>query len=403
MVASGAASGRESGRAAKPRWPTWCRGGRWRRAAFSVPPCAPNLEILSPNKAFSQKGRKFPAGSLVVPVKDNKPGVHEVVARLAKESGAEVIATDTSWVDEGIDFGSDNTVHIPKPAVAILWDEPTSASGAGNTRFVLERQFGYPVTPIRVETLRTANLQHFNVLIVPSSSGRTGYRQAISAAAIDRLKSWVRGGGVIIGVESGVSFLADKRVGLLEVAEENRAVDEKGKEKPAAADSEKPAEGSAPGTAPTSGDRVPGKVFTNQAEYEKAIQAQAVLPDAMPGVLVRATVDPDNWLGAGVAPSVNALISGRAIYTPIKLNHGVNVAVFAAADQLVASGYMWEENKKQLAFKPLVVVQQQGSGQVIGFTADPAFRAYMDGLDVLLLNAVFRGAAMAHPNAEFTE
>ena len=54
---------------------------------------------------------------------------------------------------------------------------------------------------------------------------------------------------------------------------------------------------------------------------------------------------------------------------------------------------MWSENKKQLAWKPLAIVQRDGRGHIIGFTADPNYRAYMDGLNVLFLNAVFGGPA----------
>lgn len=56
---------------------------------------------------------------------------------------------------------------------------------------------------------------------------------------------------------------------------------------------------------------------------------------------------------------------------------------------------MWDEYRKQLAYKPFEVVEREGRGFVVGFTANPAFRAYMDGLDLLLVNAVFRGLAHA--------
>jgi hypothetical protein len=54
---------------------------------------------------------------------------------------------------------------------------------------------------------------------------------------------------------------------------------------------------------------------------------------------------------------------------------------------------MWEPNRKQMAYKPFVVVQRNGRGNVVGFTEDPNFRGYMDGLNLLFVNAVFRGAA----------
>jgi len=91
------------------------------------------------------------------------------------------------------------------------------------------------------------------------------------------------------------------------------------------------------------------------------------------------------------------MVSGRLIFTPIKLDKGVNAAVFLGPDRLVASGYMWEENRKQMAYKALVAVQREGRGVIIAFTADPNFRAYMDGPNVLFLNAVFRGPAHARP------
>jgi hypothetical protein len=92
-------------------------------------------------------------------------------------------------------------------------------------------------------------------------------------------------------------------------------------------------------------------------------------------------------------------VQGQHIFTPIRLDKGVNAAVFPAANELLASGYLWEENRKQYAFKPLIVVQKEGRGHVVGFAADPNFRAYQDGMNVLFLNAVFRGAAHSRPSA----
>ena len=100
---------------------------------------------------------------------------------------------------------------------------------------------------------------------------------------------------------------------------------------------------------------------------------------------------------AGVAEAVNVLVRGGTIYSPIKLDDGVNVAYYAGPDELLVSGYLWEENRQQLAFKPLTMVQAHGRGLVIGFAADPNYRAYLDGLNTIFLNAVFRGPARARP------
>ncbi len=346
-----------------------------------------DLKILSADKPFVQNGRKYPAGTLVIKAAGNPAGLAGTLEGLAKTTGAEIFATDSGWVDEGINFGSNRVARLRKPAVAMAWDRPVSSTSAGWARFVLERQYGYPVTPIRAQTLGMADLSKFHVLILPDAFG--GYD--LGPAGARRLRDWVAAGGTLVAIGGAVSYLASPAVGLLAVKQENavRAPDAKKPEapKPEAA---KPEAGRA--EAGAAGDaRVAGKLLASEEEYLKAIQADAELPDNVVGVMVRARLDPDHWLTAGLGETVNALVSGRAVFTPVKLDKGVNAAVFDGPDRLLLSGYLWEENRKQLAYKPLVIAQREGRGQVIAFTADPNFRAMLDGMNVIFLNAVLRG------------
>ncbi|MEJ7701064.1 MAG: hypothetical protein WKF71_15670 [Pyrinomonadaceae bacterium] len=358
------------------------------------------MRVFSTDKPFAQQGRKYPAGTLIYKVKENPAGIRQTLERLAAETGAEIHATDTGWVEEGINFGSNNVVYMRRPRVALAWDTPTSSSSAGATRFVLERQFGYPVTVIRTRQLASADLSRFHVIILPDAGSGDGYASTFGSEGIRRLKDWVSAGGTLVGVGGGaVSFLSESRAGLLSVSQENAA--RAGKTSKEGEGSKEPADGGAQESsarpAQSSGARVGGKLLATEDDYNKAIQADSELPDAVAGVLMKARLDPDHWITAGMGSTVHALVEGRAIFTPIKLDKGVNAAVFLSPAENLASGYLWEENRKQLAFKPFVIVQTQGRGVVIGFTADPNFRAYMDGLNVLFLNAVFRGTAHARP------
>ncbi|MBY0507125.1 MAG: peptidase M14 [Bryobacteraceae bacterium] len=334
-----------------------------------------NLRVLSNDKSFTQAGRKFPSGTLIVLVKQNEATVHDTVAKLATSTGAEVLATDSSWVEDGPDFGSNNVFTLKRPSVGILWDSPTQSSAAGHARFVIERQYGYPVTAIRTRSLAGADLSKFHVLLVPEGGG---YAAELGAGGTARLKDWVSAGGTIIALgASATNFLADSRTGLLGLTQENLA-------KPPGVAEAKPT---------PAGERAPGKLITKQEEFDRAIQADSEQPDDVAGVILRATVDPEQWISAGLPATVYTVLSGRAIYAPIKLDKGVNAAVFAAPDQVLASGYLWEENRKQLAYKPLVVSARSGRGVVVAFTADPNYRAYVDGMNLFLLNAIFRGPA----------
>jgi hypothetical protein len=145
---------------------------------------------------------------------------------------------------------------------------------------------------------------------------------------------------------------------------------------------------------------VPGTAIATEADYEKVTRATSELPDSAPGAIVRVRIRPDFWLTAGLGETVNVMVEGRAIFSPVKADKGINAAYFDAADKLVASGYLWAENRKQMAFKPLVVTTNAGRGVVVGFTVDPNFRAMQDGMNLLFLNAVFRGPAHARGFAE---
>lgn len=348
-----------------------------------------DLRVWSADKPFTLGGRKYPSGTLIFKVKENAASLAEALAKLAVSTGAEIVGINSSWVDDGISLGSNHVVPMRKPTIALAWDTPASPLSAGWTRYVLERQYDYPVTPVRTRQLASAGLHRFDVVILPEPSG--SYMDTLGAAGVKRLKDWVTDGGTLVGLGDSVAFLADSKVGLLSISRENLAKPvepgkppEQKETAPAKPDAQAPA-------------RVPGKLLTSETEYEKALQPEAEPPDSVAGVILKARVDSDHWLGAGLSGTVNAVVVGREIFTPIKLDKGVNVATFLGPDQLLQSGYLWEENRKQFAYKPLAVAQPDGRGVVIGFTADPNFRAYVDGLNVLFLNAVFRGPAHARP------
>jgi hypothetical protein len=354
------------------------------------------LKVLSVNKQFTQNGRVYPAGTVVVLVKDNGETVHGAVERLARISGAEAIATDTGWTEGGINFGSANTFHLKAPVIAMLWDSPAFSASAGNTRYVLERQFNYPVTVVRSQLFAGADLNQFNVIILPDGH----YGALLSGAMSEKLQSWVRNGGTLIAIGSAMTALASLPNGLLAVQQEGLAPDA-GKDTGKTAESAKPA--AAPATPSPAGAApalAPGRIFTKPEDLRSAIQPEHPMPDSVAGVLARANVDPETWLTAGVSPTLNLMLDGNLIFSPIRIDHGVNAVTFAGPDELVESGYLWDENRKQLAYKPAVVVQNEARGWVVGFVTDPTFRGFMDGENVLFLNAVFRAPGSGHGFAQ---
>ena len=345
-------------------------------ARFLTAALRAGLAVKSNDKAFTNLGNEYAAGSLIIDVADNPDDLFITVSEIATDTGAEVIAVNDSWVTDGPSFGSANVVRLNAPKIAMAWDEPTNVLSAGATRFIIEQQFGYPVTPIRVDDLRNADLRRYQVLILPVSSG--SYESALGGSGVENLSEWVRRGGVIISLGNATRFLADPDVDLLSVRRERAVVEVEAPEE-------------------EEGATVEGQYLTEEQQYRDLSVALEESPFPVSGALVRADVHPEHWLSAGVAPELNVLARGSDIFTPIRISDGVNVVRFKGPDDLISSGYLWDENRRQLAYKPFVIQESHGAGEVIAFTQDPTVRAYLDGLNVIMMNAIFRGSAHARP------
>jgi hypothetical protein len=378
----------------------------WGTAAavrFVTAALARDLEVLGADEGFTLAGRAFPRGSLIVKGGAAAAGRSSLVRELAEASGAEIVPTSSTWVDAGVNFGSDRVLRLRRPEIALAWGEPTHPNAAGAARWVLERRHGLAVTTLRAPRIAEADLSAFDVIVLPDGGG---YAAALGEAGARNLERFVQEGGVLVAFAGAVSYLAGDEVGLLAVEEEKRASSPS--PEPAAAtpadDAEEPRasssgtahdtpEGDPEDAAEASPEPAPGTVLAGEADYLAAIAAEEAPPDEVPGVIARAVPDPDHWLTVGVPDVLHVMVQGSAIFSPLRLDQGVNAVRFADAGDLLASGYLWEENRRQLAWKPFVVVEQRGRGLVIGFVADPTFRGVLAGADVLLSNAIVRAPA----------
>ncbi len=346
----------------------WTDGGQ---ARLVIAALKAGLVGRSTDTPFTQNDREFPAGSVLFPRAGNPDDLADQLRSLAVEIGAEVVPMETSWVDDGPNFGSSAFATLRMPRIAMAWGRGTRPTSAGNTRFVLERQLGLPVAPIHASSLSRADLSLYDVLVLPDSYG--GLIGEIGNAGV--LVDFVQDGGVLVALDGSLGELSEDESGLFSTKLEYAASDKEIPEKP---DDDSP--------------RLPGMIFENEEDYQAQIHDQRAQPEDIPGVLVRVEANTDHWLAAGYE-SATALVTGREIYRPLNEGDGENVFRFAGAEDLLASGYLWEENRAQLAFKPFVMAQRKGDGVAIGFTQSPTTRAYLNGLNLLLANAVVLGPA----------
>lgn len=330
------------------------------------------LQVKQSDLAFTLKsGARYPAGSLIFTLADNDSDLAQRLQALAQETGATLTGVDSSWVIDGPNFGSDNVQDVYAPRIAMAWDEPFSSLNAGHTRFVIERQLGYPVTAIRANQLRRADLSHYQVLILPASYGDMASAFGEDGAA--NLKDWVERGGVLITMGTSTAWAVENELlaSALEKAVQDNAV-----------------------TVHTE-PHVEGLLLESNAHLHDYVNGDSAAPYWTSGVLTKLEVDQEHWLTAGVPETVNSITVGNQIFRPLTITKGRNLLTYAAADEVLASGYLWAENKQQLAHKPYLMWQPRGRGMVISFAQEPTYRAYLDGLTITLTNAIFAGASHA--------
>ena len=188
------------------------------------------------------------------------------------------------------------------PKIAMAWDSPTSSLSAGSTRFILERQFNYPVTAIRSDMLASRNLNHYQVIILPSGF----YQGALGERGAANLKSWVNQGGVLITLGSATAFVAGSEAGLLDASMEY-ALNQDGMSPDETADHR---------------GHVDGSLIKDKSNLIQRIENEKRSPDYVAGVLANVEVDQEHWLTAGVNPNVVSMVVGNDIYAPIKLDAG---------------------------------------------------------------------------------
>ncbi len=343
-------------------------------------------------KPFRIGERRFPAGSLIVKTRENDASVHPLVRALRAALGVDAFAADSSWVDEGVSFGSNRVALVKPPKVVLAWDEPTSSYSAGAARYVLEQRYGVPVTEIRTERLGHADLEKVDVIVLPDGGD---YGEALGKRGTERLKNWIRDGGTLVTLGGGATrWLTRDDVGLLA-----SSVEKRDKPKPAEPESEKAGEpeqdvpaAEKPAAAAPQGETPPATV-SKPYDYERAIQPEEESPARTPGALLRVTLDPEQWLAFGLGPFVDVVGQDRDIYTPITLDQGQNVGVYAPRAELLQSGFAWDDKLDQLARKAYLVHESHGRGHVVAFAEDPTVRGFVEGTDLLLLNAVLLGPA----------
>jgi len=352
------------------------------------------FRVAVATKTLTAGGRNYARGTFVVRISRNPDTIHEAVARLATTLGVQVSAVNSGYTDEGdTNVGSENVVSLQAPKIAMVADDGVDQTSYGSIWWTLDR-YGVEFTPLTINNIRNGALKNYTVLIMPDgAAGR--YFSALSASGISSLKQWISGGGTLVTVKGASVFATLKDVGLTSAKLVGSSDDEEKGKVSDEEDVDKRKEAEAkPSPSPNKNKNKrqpvePEPNATQELKFDKADGASPALPpiaspsanagqvpEAIPGAIMRATVDRTTYLTYGLEEDNLPVLLASGYFFRFSKD-GTNALLFEQKPKnpLTISGFVWEGNtEKFLKGTAYVVDEPTGAGHVILFAEEPFFR-----------------------------
>ena len=298
-------------------------------------------------KNFKNGGNSYDYGTIFIPVQNqelNAAELYQFLNTVAAESHVK-IAGVTTGLNDGIDLGSNNFSSITKPKVAMLVGDGVTGNDSGEIWHLFDQRFDMHLTRLDTRDFNRMDIAKYTHIIIPSSK--------LEKAAVEKLKTWVQNGGIIVGYKNTASWLASNKMISLNFESRKR-------------------------------DSVKNVSFEN-----RSLQSGA---QVIGGAIFEAKVDRSHPLNFGYKNDKLALFRNSTMFITADKNSYNNPIQYTAKPLL--SGYISKENAKIIPNTVPFKAQRFGRGRVIVFTDNTNFRAFWFGTNKLLMNTIFFGDKM---------
>lgn len=314
--------------------------------------------------AFTGPAGSYPAGTLFIPrlgSPESPPeSLRDVLQRLLTENQLVADGVAASWEIQGISLGSNNMPVVRPARIGLISGEGVDSTSFGFLWSLLDRQIGVPHDRVDVATLRQIDLTDFDVLVLPGGS----YEDRIGERARTSLDTWIKEGGVLVAVGDAIQWLKEHEISAVKSWEPPKQEEKK-----------------------ESGQGDDPEVSESSVERELASR-----PIFTPGAVLATQMQPLHPLTAGLAKSPPVLYESATVW---KTFGDPRKDVLVALDESpVVAGFAWPEAEERLAGSLLVGLEPRGSGALVLFAQDPAFRLFWRATTPIFLNAVLFGPSV---------
>lgn len=325
------------------------------RALYKLLDAGVKAKVASiPFSSVTQEGQKtFDYGSILISLgtQDDKDEVHELINSIANEEGIKVYSLQTGLSTSGIDLGSNNFRNLEKPSVAILGGDGVNSSEVGEAWHLFDQRYHMPLTILDKSDFGGVDLSRYNVLILAN-----GRYNDLSSGQVDRIKSWVRQGGVLLAYKGAIRWAQQQDLANIEYVDRE--------------DSDNEAE---------------------SRPYSMAGRDRGA--QVIGGSIFNAKLDLTHPLGYGFNDEYITVFRNSTTF--IQKGENQYSTPLYYTNSPLAAGYISSPNMDRIKNSAAIVVSGFGSGRVITMTDNPNFRAFWYGTNKLFANAVFFGQTIS--------
>ena len=298
---------------------------------------------------FTLEGTTYDYGTIMIPVQNQNMDAAELYSflkQVAQESRIHITAVGTG-LTEGIDLGSNDFDPVKKQKVAILVGDGIRSYDAGEIWHLFDTRYNIELTKIDASYFGQVDLSKYTDIIVPSSSGSFETKRNA-----DKLKTWVKNGGTLIGYRTAVEWFNKNEFLKLKFKKDT--------------------------------------LVAKNIPFDKKVDFRGA--QVTGGAIFEAKLDRSHPVNFGYKNNTLALFRNTNIYIEPDENSYNNPIQYTSNPLL--SGYISEENEVLLKNSVPFHVSKMGKGRVIVFTDNTNFRAFWYGTNKLLMNAIFFGDMM---------
>ncbi|MCP9767788.1 zinc carboxypeptidase [Lacihabitans sp. LS3-19] len=287
------------------------------------------------------KEKEFSYGTIQIQCGDKNPT--SLLKKLAERDGTIFYAQSTGLTTSGINMGSEKFRRMQKPQALMIVGDGVDYNDAGEVWHLLDQRVSFPMSFADISQVNRIDLEKYTHIII--NQGRYG------ELSEEKIKKYVAGGGTIVALGDGASWLSQKKIGSVSVKPQ-ASNDGKGK-----------------------------RPFAMKTSYDGAM--------ATSGAILEAKIDPSHPICYGYKQSTLPIFKVNNVVFE-ETGNPYNTPLIFTEKPLMA-GYVHSKNIERFKSSPAVIAQTVGAGKIISFSDNPNFRAFWYGTNKLFLNALFFG------------